>query len=73
MSSEPFQGEVVQFTHSFGFIRPDGADQDLFFHVSETVPGERVRTGARVVFDTSPDRRRPDKRMAVNVRLQERL
>jgi len=70
--SEPYQGEVISWTHSFGFIRPDGAAQDLFFHVSHTVSGERVRRGARVVFDTEPDNRRPDKQMAVNVRLQGR-
>jgi cold shock CspA family protein len=70
--SEPYQGEVISWTHSFGFIRPDGAAQDLFFHVSHTVSGERVRRGARVVFFTEPDNRRPDKQMAVNVRLQGR-
>ena len=26
--SEPFEGEVIAWTHSFGFIRPDGADLD---------------------------------------------
>ena len=48
--SEPYQGEVISWTHSFGFIRPDGAAQDLFFHVSHTVSGEWVRRGARVLY-----------------------
>lgn len=70
--SEPQQGTVISWTRRFGFIQPDGATDDVFFHLSATVPGEKIKRGDRVVFDTAPDGRKPDRSQAINVRLQER-
>jgi cold shock CspA family protein len=39
----------------YGFIRPDGAERDIFFHVSAVSRGE-PRIGDRVSFVTGEDR-----------------
>jgi cold shock CspA family protein len=36
-------------TGGFGFLKPDGANHDLFFHVLRVIEGE-ARQGARVEF-----------------------
>jgi CspA family cold shock protein len=53
-------GIIVHWSDSgFGFIRPDGAERDLFFHVSAVDRGE-PRIGDRISFEIGEDRlRRP--------------
>jgi cold shock CspA family protein len=49
-------GLMVHINSSgYGFLRPDGADRDLFVHISELM-GD-IRIGDRVCFSTGDDRR----------------
>jgi cold shock CspA family protein len=42
------QGDVVFWNgNSFGFIKPDTGDQDVFFHVTDLPPHQSVQ-GARL-------------------------
>ena len=67
-------GTVKFFNHSrgFGFITPDDGGKDVFLHISAlqhaglSTPDE----GARVSFETEPDRRGKGPQ-AVNVQLGE--
>lgn len=53
----------------FGFITPEGANEDLFFHHSAVTNGvfEEMREGQKVTFDTEPDPRDSSRQRAVRV------
>ncbi|MEX2226846.1 MAG: cold shock domain-containing protein [Dehalococcoidia bacterium] len=56
----------------FGFIRPEGASEDIFFHGSAMQAGavfDDLSEGQNVEFDTEPDPRDSRRSRAVNVRL----
>ncbi len=55
----------------FGFIRPEGATEDIFFHSSSVTSGvfDQLNEGQQVEFDKEPDPRDPKRSRAVNVRL----
>jgi len=57
----------------FGFITPDGGNEDLFFHHSAVTNGgfEVMREGQRVSFDVEPDPRDSSRQRAVRVALVE--
>jgi len=53
----------------FGFIRPEGASEDIFFH-SSAVSGvlfDQLNEGQNVEFDREPDPRDPKRSRAVNI------
>ena len=54
----------------FGFIRPDGASEDLFFHTSAVQGGifDSLTEGQMVEFEKGKDERDPRKSRALNVR-----
>lgn len=53
----------------FGFITPQGANEDLFFHHSAVLNGnfEDMREGQQVSFETEPDPRDSSRQRAVRV------
>jgi CspA family cold shock protein len=55
----------------FGFIRPDGASEDIFFHTSAVQGGmfDSLQEGQAVEFDKGADDRDPRKTRAINVRV----
>jgi CspA family cold shock protein len=55
----------------FGFITPQGSNEDLFFHHSAVLDGgfEQMREGQMVTFDTEPDPRDSSRMRAVRVSL----
>jgi len=55
----------------FGFIRPDGASEDIFFHTSVVTGGvfDDLQEGQMVEFDKAADERDPRRSRAINVRL----
>jgi CspA family cold shock protein len=55
----------------FGFIRPDGATEDIFFHSSAMAGGifDQLNEGQTVEFDREPDPRDPKRNRAINVRI----
>ena len=55
----------------FGFIRPDGESQDIFFHTSAVTGGnfDSMNEGQMVEFDKGKDERDPSKSRALNVRV----
>lgn len=55
----------------FGFIRPDGESQDVFFHTSAVVGGvfDSMSEGQTVEFEKGQDDRDPSKTRAINVRV----
>lgn len=58
----------------FGFIRPAGASEDLFFH-SSTLEGlvfDELREGQAVEFEQAADERDPRRTRAVRVRAEHR-
>jgi CspA family cold shock protein len=54
----------------FGFIRPEGATDEVFFHRSavEQPSFDDLNEGQAVEFDTEPDPRQPQRSRAVRVR-----
>lgn len=55
----------------FGFIRPEGASEDIFFH-SSAMQGaifDDLNEGQNVEFDTEADPRDSRRSRAVNIRL----
>jgi CspA family cold shock protein len=55
----------------FGFIRPEGASEDIFFHSSALMGGifDQLNEGQTVEFDREADPRDPGRSRAINVRL----
>ncbi|TAK54899.1 MAG: cold-shock protein, partial [Dehalococcoidia bacterium] len=55
----------------FGFIRPDGATEDIFFHTSAVQGGafDSLEEGQTVEFEKGQDERDPRKSRALNVRV----
>ena len=56
----------------FGFIRPEGAAEDIFFHSSAMEAGifDQLNVGQSVEFDREADPRDPNRSRAINVRAQ---
>ena len=55
MSDKSFGLMVHLNEGGYGFLRPDGADRDLFVHISELK--EDVRIGDRVSYSVGDDKR----------------
>jgi CspA family cold shock protein len=57
----------------FGFIRPDGESEDIFFHSSALQGGvfDQLNEGQNVEFDKEADPRDARRSRAVNVRITE--
>jgi CspA family cold shock protein len=55
----------------FGFIRPDGESDDIFFHSTSVQGGvfESLHEGQLVEFEKTADERDPLKNRAIDVRL----
>jgi CspA family cold shock protein len=53
----------------FGFIKPDGPREDIFFHLCEYPLGKPPAVGARVIYDLAPDG--SGRTQAVNVQLRQ--
>jgi CspA family cold shock protein len=55
----------------FGFIRPEGASEDIFFHTSAVsgVMFDDLQEGQAVEFDTEADPRDSRRSRAVNIRV----
>jgi CspA family cold shock protein len=54
----------------FGFIRPEGESQDIFFHSSATRGlFDSLNEGQNVEFDKENDPRDPNRSRAVNIRV----
>jgi CspA family cold shock protein len=51
------KGKVKMFNQEkgFGFIRPDGGDADVFFHVSALRDGDEITKDAVVSFEVGTD------------------
>jgi cold shock protein len=54
----------------FGFIQPDGATEEVFFHSSsvENLTFDELNEGQQVEFETEPDPRQPQRSRANHVR-----
>ncbi len=54
----------------FGFIKPDGGTEDVFFHSSsvDQPTFDELNEGQQVEFDTEADTRQPDRSRAIHVR-----
>jgi cold shock CspA family protein len=64
-------GRCVTFNGSFAFLRPIYGDgKDVFAHESE-LPDGTISVGDKCTFDVSPDRFKPKRLRATNVRLVE--
>jgi len=65
-------GEIkrIERSRGFGFIRPEGASEDIFFHTSalQGLVFDELSEGQTVQFETQPDDRNPRRSRAVNVR-----
>ncbi len=57
----------------FGFIRPEGESEDIFFHSSAMQGGifDQLNEGQNVEFEREADPRDPNRSRAINVRAQE--
>jgi CspA family cold shock protein len=53
----------------FGFIQPDGATEEVFFHSSslENLTFDELNEGQQVEFETEPDPRQPRRSRAIHV------
>jgi len=67
------QGTIksIRDDRGFGFIAPDGANQDVFFHSSSVEGGtfDSLREGQRVQFQMGSDPRNPGRSRAEHVQL----
>ncbi len=65
-------GQIQRMTRDrgFGFIRPDGESEDIFFHSSAVQGGafDSLAEGQKVEFDKGKDERNPNRMRALNVR-----
>jgi cold shock protein len=65
-------GEIKRLERSrgFGFIRPAGATEDVFFHTTalQGLVFDDLNEGQQVEFETQADDRDPRRSRAVNVR-----
>jgi len=54
----------------FGFIQPEGATEEVFFHSSavDSPTFDELSEGQQVEFDTEPDPRQPRRSRAVHVK-----
>ena len=54
----------------FGFIQPEGASDELFFHRNSVESGsfDDLNEGGTVEFESEPDPRRPERNQAAKVR-----
>jgi CspA family cold shock protein len=50
-------GKIKMFNEAkgFGFIRPDGGGDDVFFHVSALKEGDEITEGKAVSFEMGAD------------------
>ncbi len=66
-------GEIKRLVRDrgFGFIRPDGATEDIFFHSSSYQGGmfDDLNEGQKVEFDNEADPRDSRRSRAANVRV----
>jgi CspA family cold shock protein len=66
-------GEIKRLERSrgYGFIRPEGASDDVFFHTSalQGLVFEDLNEGQKVEFEQQPDDRDSRRTRAVNVRV----
>jgi cold shock protein len=66
-------GEIkrLERDRGFGFIRPAGASEDVFFHTSalQGLVFDDLREGQSVDFEKQPDERDPRRSRAANVRV----
>jgi CspA family cold shock protein len=66
-------GEIKRLARDrgFGFIRPAGATEDVFFHNSslQGLVFDELNEGQTVDFEQQPDDRDPRRMRAVNVRI----
>ncbi len=55
----------------FGFIRPEGASEDVFFHRSslQGLDFDTLNEGQNVEFEKAADERDPRRTRAINVRV----
>ncbi|MBI3978548.1 MAG: cold shock domain-containing protein [Chloroflexi bacterium] len=67
------KGKIVRLVadRGFGFIRPEGARADIFFHRSAVkgVRFEQLQENQAVEFDAEPDPQNPSRQRAVNITL----
>ena len=65
-------GQIKRITkdRGFGFIRPEGEADDIFFHTSAVQGGmfDSLQEGQTVEFEKGADDRDPRKSRALNVR-----
>jgi CspA family cold shock protein len=68
-------GVIKRLEHErgYGFIRPAGASDDVFFHSSalQGLVFDQLNEGQAVDFEKQPDERDPRRTRAVNVRVAE--
>ena len=65
--------KTIRDDKGFGFIKPDGGSQDIFFHSSAVEGGtfDQLREGDRVEFTEGSDPRNPSRSRAEHVRATE--
>jgi CspA family cold shock protein len=63
--------KTIRDDKGFGFITPDGSNQDIFFHSNnvEGVTFDELREGNRVQFMAGTDPRNPSRTRADHVQL----